>query len=175
MFLVGVIMAVLSGLAIPGHLILFGQVINQFVFHIKASSSNFGNDSLTAIANEYASTMNTSCSVSLLIEGSLFSDVGETSNLLCDSQSGNVFSEVISFACDPNSQLESEIHIYSLIYVGLGVAVLVSTFFADIFFNISAYRQTRQIRLAYYRSVLHQEISWFDVNGVNQLSSRLTE
>ena len=119
--------------------------------------------------------MNTSCSVSLLIEGTLFNDVEDTANLLCDSQSGDVFAEVIAFACDPNYQLQSEIHLFSIIYVGIGVSVLVTTFFANIFFNISAYRQTRQIRLAFYHSMLHQEIGWFDVNGVNQLSCRLTE
>ena len=171
MILVGIVMAVLSGLALPGHIILFGRVINQFIFHSIALS---GDNSLTLIANNYTSNEGITCNVSVLRD--FFADMmSQPADLLCEPEDGGIFSDVIEYACDPNSQLESEIHMFSLYYVGLGVAVLVSTFLANIFFNISAYRQTRQIRLAYYHSVLHQEIGWFDVNGVNKLSSRLTK
>ena len=177
MLLVGMIMAVLSGLALPAHIIFFGRVINEFIFYAMATSDNngFGNTSITSIVNNYASMMNISCSESLVIKKDLISDIGEPVMLLCDPTSGGVFAEILIFVCAPKSHLLFEIHLFSLIYVGIGVYVLLTTFFANIFFNISAYRQTKQIRHAFYYSLLHQEIGWFDVNSANELNTRLTE
>ncbi len=40
---------------------------------------------------------------------------------------------------------------------------------------ISGQRQARRIRLAYFRSVLSQEIGWFDTQASGSLSTRLAE
>ena len=178
MILVGFFFAVAAGLAIPGHLILFGRVINQFSYYTSTTSkgSSFGNVSLTSLANEYANSVNETCSVALLLQGPLFSrGFGENLMLLCDPQNGDVFSNVVEFACDPAAQLLTNVNVFSVYYVSMALSVLLAVFLANIFFNISAYRQTRRIRHSVYHSVLHQEIGWFDMNSGSELNTRLSE
>ena len=177
MIVIGLIMAVTAGLMQPGHIVLYGRVINQFILYNTAISLNnvYGNDSLTSLANQYATTVNSSCSISLILQGPLSSLTGETVKLLCSSSNDGVFSKVLEYACDPKSQLLSRVYWFSIYYVCIGVFAFLATFLANIFINISAYRQTMRIRHAVYHSILHQEIGWFDVYGGMKLSTQLAE
>jgi len=40
--------------------------------------------------------------------------------------------------------------------------------------TLTATRQVRQMRLAFFRSVLKQDIGWFDTTDPGELNSRLT-
>jgi ABC-type multidrug transport system fused ATPase/permease subunit len=42
-------------------------------------------------------------------------------------------------------------------------------------FGLSAERQAHKMRLALFRSALHQEIGWFDAHTSGELINRLTE
>ena len=88
----------------------------------------------------------------------------------CVTQS--IVLDILQFVCDPPAQLLTQINLYSLYYVGLATGVLIT---ASLFWNISAYRQTKRMRKAFYHSVLHQGIGWYDVNEANELSTRLAE
>ena len=153
MIVFGTVMAIAAGLALPGHMLLFGDVINQFVFHGLAESlQNPMNATSTSNSNPMA-------------------------NYFCSNTStGQMFTTSIErFFTNPDATLLREIGLYSLYYVGLATGVLISTFLATVFWNISAYRQTRRMRMAFYHSILRQEIGWFDVTEANELSTRLAE
>ena len=145
MILLGTLMAIAAGLALPGHIILFGDVINEFVFHELAETFNTTADNST----EYFCSNN---------------DTGDSLAI----NLGRYFDA-------PNPTLLNEIRFYSLYYVALATGVLIATFLATVFWNISAYRQTRKMRMAFYRSILRQEIGWFDISDANELSTRLAE
>lgn len=177
MITVGSIMAVAAGFATPGHIILFGGVINKFVhYYIAASNSSaFGNVSLSYLANQYARSLNSSCSVPLLRQGVFSNGTRGNVKLLCDSPTEKVFLEVLGFVCDPRSELLLQAKYFSIYYIFLGIGTFISIFLATTLWNISAYRQTRRIRHCFYHSMLHQEVGWFDVNGTSELSTRLSE
>lgn len=146
MILSGTLMAIAAGLALPGHMLLFGNVINEFVFHELAET--FMNTTADNGTQHFCSNTGTGDSLAMNLGRYL----------------GN-----------PDSTLLTEIGLYSLYYIGMATGVLIATFLSTVFWNISAYRQTRKMRRAFYRSILRQEIGWFDVTGANELSTRLTE
>lgn len=146
MIILGTVMAIGAGLALPGHIILFGDVINEFVFHELAETS-------------MSDTM-----------------INRTEHFCNNTDSGEVFSaNVGQYLTTPDATLLERIGLYALYYVALASGVLIATFLATVFWNISAYRQTRRMRMAFYHSILRQEIGWFDVNEANELSTRLAE
>jgi ABC-type multidrug transport system fused ATPase/permease subunit len=151
MIILGTVMAVAAGLALPGHIILFGDVINEFVFH------------------ELAETLQT--------QSMNATNVDNGTEFFCSrTDAGDSFSSNLGrYFANPDSTLLTETGLYSLYYVGLATGVLIATFLATVLWNISAYRQTRRMRMAFYHSILRQEIGWFDVSDANELSTRLAE
>ena len=148
MILLGMVMAVAAGVGRPGHILLFGQVVNQFVYYDLATNS-------AVLSNSTANQTGYFCS---------------------ESSSGqDIVANFLLFANDPDATLLREIGLFCLYYIGVGGGVFITVYLATILWNISAYRQTRRMRIAFYRSILRQEIGWFDVTGANELSTRLTE
>lgn len=175
MIIFGFITAVASGLALPGHMIMFGRVINNFVFY----STVTNNANLTNGINARAELLGVTCS-EFVRENSTFIAqrlvaMDNSSMFLCTGETQDVFSNVLDYACDPDTQLRDTIGTFSLYYIGLATGTLIAVFLATLFWNVSAYRQTRRMRQAFYRSILYQEIGWFDVNEANELSTRLAE
>ena len=153
MILSGTLMAIAAGLALPGHMLLFGNVINEFVFHDIAQTLQVGLMTATAVngTQHFCSNAGT----------------GDSFAMSLGRYMGN--SEM------RDSTLLREIGRFALYYVALATGVLIATFLATVFWNISAYRQTRKMRKAFYHSILRQEIGWFDVSDANELSTRLAE
>ena len=150
MILSGTLMAIAAGLALPGHMLLFGNVINEFVFHEQAGVFISMNTTAENGTGHFCSNSGA--------EDSFAMNLGQYLN-----------------STTRNSTLLDEIGRYSLYYVGMATGVLIATFLATVFWNISAYRQTRKMRRAFYHSILRQEIGWFDVSDANELSTRLAE
>ena len=148
----GTLMAVAAGLARPGNILLFGEVISQFVYH----------DLATNFAAQSNSTSNQTAN--------------QTGYFCSDSSSGQeITANLLLFVNDPDATLLRQIGIYSLYYIALAGGVFIAIYLATVFWNISAYRQTRRMRMAFYHSILRQEIGWFDVTEANELSTRLVE
>ena len=80
-----------------------------------------------------------------------------------------------SFYCLLDDQFLSEVNKLVLIYTGLGVGLIIVTYFQVSMFKMAAERLVHKIRLLFYQSILRQEIGWFDVNLSGELSSRLSE
>ena len=148
MILVGTLMAMAAGVALPGHMLLFGRIVNEYVFHDIAVrlSRNESMDMEQHFCADANSSVTSVLSTSLL-----------------------------PYINDSSGTLLREIGNFSLYYVGMATAVLIATFLATVFWNGSAYRQTRRMRAAFYHSILRQNIGWFDVTESNELSTRLLE
>ena len=182
LMIVGVLMAIASGLALPGHNLMFGEVIDLFI------SYNLGR-SILAQLNNLTQTTNQSIPNSAILmtlsgmgnNTELPIDVfgtGNASAYFCDlngtQQQG---SNIITFltANDSSTELQMRIGLYSIYYVAVGAGALITAFLATSLMNLSAYRQTRRMRIAFFRSVLKQDIGWFDVNPSTELNNRLSE
>lgn len=178
MIIFGFITAVISGLGLPGHMILFGRVINNFVYYSTVTNMT-ANVSISELAEQTALAMGTTCRALVADNPSFFTSMAENSssdsNMLLCSMETDVFENILDYVCDPAPQLRSTIGTFSLYYIALATGTLLAVFISTVFWNVSAYRQTRRMRQAFYRSLLHQEIGWFDVTETNELSTRLAE
>ena len=172
MILVGILMAIASGLALPGHMLLFGRVINQFVYFDAIANNNVSLGFLPANQSCEATISFIQSNPQLLANQSQ----GSMSHFCANSSSGvDLIIGILGYVCDPGGTLLSEIGLFSILYVALATGVFIVTFLATVVWNVSAYRQSRKMRLAFFRSILRQDIGWFDVNGVSELSTRLAE
>ena len=155
MIVVGILMAIASGFNLPGHMILFGRATDLLISY---------DLSQTILANQ-----------SIPLETILASST--------DSSTNNSFyfcelpSEVVRFlrANDSAAQLQSDIGRLSIYYVVLGVGAFITSFLGTSLMSYSANRQTKEMRLVFFRSILRQEIGWFDVNPTAELNNRLSE
>ncbi|XP_002933334.2 ATP-binding cassette sub-family B member 5-like isoform X1 [Xenopus tropicalis] len=80
-----------------------------------------------------------------------------------------------SSLCAEFKPIEEQIQLFSLYYAGLGFGALVCGYLQVSFWVLTASRQTRKMRKAFFHSVLSQEIGWFDVTKSGDLNTRLTE
>ena len=71
---------------------------------------------------------------------------------------------------DLNVQMED----FALYYVYLAIGNLFVAYGQMAMWSLTATRQVRQMRLHFFRSVLKQDIGWFDTTDPGELNSRLT-
>ncbi|POS75483.1 ABC transporter [Diaporthe helianthi] len=71
------------------------------------------------------------------------------------------------------SQLSSRVSRFALYFVYLAVGMFVFIYIATVTFFLCAERITRRLRLTYLKAVLRQNIAFFDVLGVGQVTSTL--
>uniref|UniRef100_UPI00358F3F7A ATP-dependent translocase ABCB1-like isoform X3 n=1 Tax=Myxine glutinosa TaxID=7769 RepID=UPI00358F3F7A len=74
-----------------------------------------------------------------------------------------------------SSTLEEQMTIYAYYYVGIGSAILIVAFVQICFWERAAARQTRRLRQTFFHAVMRQDLSWFDVNTLGELNTRLTD
>ena len=160
-------------------MVLFGEVINMFLYNFITSSFNPAiNESLASYVQSSAQSLNMSCSdleQNYNLSYQILQSVSNSSIIICGLSNEGEYANIIGFSCDPNGKLTQEVKQYSIYFVILGVAALVAGFLGALFWNTSAYRQTRRIREALYHSILQQEIGWFDVNNALEVNTRLIE
>ena len=71
--------------------------------------------------------------------------------------------------------LEGETTKFALYYVYLACGTLIVAYGQMGLWSLTATRQVRQMRLAFFRSVLKQDIGWFDTTDPGELNNRLSE
>ena len=154
---IGTIAAVLHGFVLPGSMLVLGELINVFAYR------NITGDIATVIYNttvgNVVSDSQLNCS---LIEAQIAAASGTASTIL-------------SFQCLNNADFTNMVDILVLGFVGLGVGGFVLGFIQVSTFSLAATRQTHCIRKRFYRSILRQNVAWFDENKAGELNSRLVE
>ena len=147
-------MAVASGLAYPVNILLLGAIIDFFITFdiVDRSRSGFSNKT----CEDYQST----------------TDIG----YFCEnqtSQNSNLPRYITS--CNIGDTLQNDVTLYVYYYIAMASGLLVTAFLAVALWNWAAYRQTRKMRSAFFKSILRQDVGWFDVSHSSELNTRLSE
>ena len=79
-----------------------------------------------------------------------------------------------SAASDLDPDLNEQMQDFALYYVYMACGTLIVSYGQMGLWSVTATRQVRQMRLAFFRSVLKQDIGWFDTTDPGELNSRLT-
>jgi len=74
----------------------------------------------------------------------------------------------------PGSRLSSEVSRFSLYFVYLAIGMFVFTYVATVSFFLCGEKITQRLRLSYLRSVLRQNMAFFDVLGSGTVTTSLT-
>lgn len=84
-----------------------------------------------------------------------------------------IFGEVPN--CITDDDFISTINTFAYYFIIIAVATILIGYLMVAIFQTTAERQIYKMRLAYYRSVLRQDIAWFDENASGEVASRLVE
>ena len=162
--LVGFLAAATNGAVLPTSMIVFGRMINLFVYkNLTAEiAATLGN--VTVTPNTVAD-IDLNCS---LVELGL-----ET--LATMSQTSSLAFNLGNFQCLSNVDFLSGVDIFIIAFAGLGATSIILGFIQVSTFSLAATRQTHRIRKRFYRSILRQNVAWFDENKAGELNSRLVE
>ena len=168
LMLLGTLSAIAHGVAFPGGMLVFGDITNAFVNH--AASITLANDVSVSVSGsvqvDFANLTGgiVDCSASYSIAGMSLT-LGEVLALIFGTQT----------RCLDDSAFISDVNTSVYIFLGIAGGAFFAGWLQVWLFQTAAERQARKIRLKYYRSVLRQDIGWFDVNSSGELSSRLLE
>ena len=151
--------SVMTGTLIPLESIIMGQFFNIFISYNAARQlpiSFVADGNITCTTNTAQQILNNFANMS--------------DQIFCDAtREGNVINSASNFFCDPDQTLTEQTTTLSLYFVYLGVGTFVLMFLADAIWAISALRQSKRLRLEYYRAILRHNISWFETNDVSRL------
>ncbi|XP_016524173.1 bile salt export pump [Poecilia formosa] len=81
--------------------------------------------------------------------------------------------ENTTVSCGVN--IEAQMTMFAYYYIGIGLGVLIVSYFQIVFWVSAAARQTHKIRKTYFRKVMQMEIGWFDCNSVGELNTRISD
>ena len=159
LMLVGLLAAIAHGAVLPVSMLVFGQMVNLFVFH------------------------SISANITATVNGTLLNELPANCPLvnLTIREIRNMSGEALgtfgsdSFVCTTSEDLFNGLNIYVAGFVGLAVGSMLLGFFQVSTFSLAAMRQTHRIRKMFYRSILRQNVAWFDENKAGELNSRLVE
>ena len=153
-----ILLSVITGTLIPLESVIIGQFFNIFISYNAASQlpTSFIDGNITCTTNTAQQILNSLANIS--------------DQIFCDAtREGNVINSASNFVCDPDQTLTEQTTTLSLYFVYLGVGTFVLMFLDDAIWAISALRQTKRLRLEYYRAILRHNISWFETNDVSRL------
>lgn len=168
MIVVGTVMSLVSGLANPLNMLLLGSIIDYFISHDVASQLKSSiSDNCTSLQSIFNDDANISSNFTLIgPQGGYFCDQGSRGD-------SNIFRYVTS--CDLDHLLQSDIAVFSYYYLGMAVGLLISACLGVSLWNWAAYRQGYRMRIAFFKSIMEQDIGWFDMNSSGGLNTRLSE
>ncbi|KAI4873056.1 hypothetical protein NFI96_025473 [Prochilodus magdalenae] len=71
--------------------------------------------------------------------------------------------------------IEAQMTMFAYYYIGIGLGVLIVSYFQIYFWVSAAARQTQRIRKMYFRKIMCMEIGWFDCTSVGELNTRISD
>ena len=176
MMIVGSLMAIASGLALPAHMLMLGDTVDFFIAFDIANQlrTNMGNSSCEAFTMAFNTSAEGDFSSGSSLNGARseeehFCSVNGTSGLEDSSLPRYIAS------CNIGDTLQNDVTLYVYYYLAMASGLLITAFLAIALWNWAAYRQTRRMRIAFFKSILHQDIGWFDVNPSSELNTHLSE
>ena len=93
---------------------------------------------------------------------------------------GELIGKFIDYAKNINSNLpplniEEEMEKFAGYYCYIALGTIVCGYVQTAFWSLAAVRQCHRIRTNCFRSIMQQEIGWFDTTDTGELSTRLAE
>lgn len=88
---------------------------------------------------------------------------------------GQLIQEFIDFETNSIDSIVDSMKTFALYYVAIAAGMFVCSFFQAALWSISAVRQVHRLRIHFFKSILRQDIGWFDLNESGGLTTRLTE
>ena len=77
--------------------------------------------------------------------------------------------------CVNNQIFLETVNILVFAFLGIAVVVFICAFLMVALFQAADERQIKKLRLQFYKSILRQEIGWFDTHSTGSLASRITK
>ncbi|XP_035829454.1 ATP-dependent translocase ABCB1 [Aplysia californica] len=78
-------------------------------------------------------------------------------------------------AAEMADQFEYNMTQYAITYVYIGIGVAVTTYAHVAFFQLTGERQTFRLRQKFFKSLLREEIAWYDKQQSGELTTRLAD
>jgi len=88
---------------------------------------------------------------------------------------GQLIQEFISFEQNTVASIVDSMKTFALYYVAIAAGMFLCSFFQAAFWSISAVRQVHRLRIHFFKSILRQDIGWFDLHESGGLTTRLTD
>ncbi|XP_046555643.1 phosphatidylcholine translocator ABCB4-like [Haliotis rubra] len=160
--ILGSLSAAIHGVALPGMIIIFGEMIDIFVNNAQITGK-------VDLIKDFLDSVNLTTAIVIEDPTILLSKCTELAafygnNLTCTSLQG-----------DLSSVFMDKMEEFSLYYVYIALGVIVLGYGQVAFWMTAAERQSHRIRLAFIKNILRQDISWYDVNEVGELNTRLSD
>lgn len=186
--LLGVVGAILHGVAFPVSMNIFGDIANAFVNH-DSSRELVRQDLVLCPGFNETLTRNSQfiSNFSTLVGGSDTVNCAATFTFIDPTPFGTLtcanftLQEVLATSvsaqttCLDNDLFIDEVNTQIFIFIGVACAALLAAIAEVWFFQTAAERQVHRIRLLYYKAILRQDIAWFDTNPTGEVASRLSK
>lgn len=88
---------------------------------------------------------------------------------------GELIQKFIDFGSGKIGGIEEQMQEFALYYIGISAGMFICAYFQAAFWSMAALRQIHRIRISFFKSILKQDVGWFDVNESGGLTTRLTE
>ena len=77
--------------------------------------------------------------------------------------------------CTSLPNIEEEMIPFAYYYIAIAVAMATVVAIRMVAWGLTAERQVHSIRKAFFKSILRQDMAWFDTNDAGELNTRLSE
>lgn len=161
--LLGTVAAIAHGTALPLLMLYFGDLTDNFINQEASSALARDISNVTGMAINCSSVFNFPVNNTFIIRDTDIMSILQFNSRLNNPKCllGDTFFEAIN------------INVY--IFLGIALGVLIGAMLEISTFQVAAERQVYKIRLKYYRSLVRQNIAWFDENPTGELVNRLSE
>ncbi|XP_034242655.1 ATP-dependent translocase ABCB1-like isoform X2 [Thrips palmi] len=159
LMLVGLLFAAVHGASFPVLALVFGQMTNTFILQSTATSVNKKN-------NESA------------LNGEMFGETTPSSTMINPDPNTTSVPDINelwrSGGLSP-AEFTAYMSQFSLYYLYIGIGVLTAAFIQTLCWELACEGQVHTLRKIFYAQVLRQDISWYDQNEENDLTSKLAD
>uniref|UniRef100_A0A3Q3RNS9 Bile salt export pump-like n=1 Tax=Mastacembelus armatus TaxID=205130 RepID=A0A3Q3RNS9_9TELE len=90
-------------------------------------------------------------------------------------KNGSIYETAANSTVYCGVDIEAEMTMFAYYYIGIGLGVLLVSYFQIFLWVTAAARQVQRLRKAYFRKIMQMEIGWFDCNCVGELNTRLAD
>ena len=177
---IGTLVAIAHGAAFPLVTFLLGEVTDAFIN--RAATQTYADPNNSMALSCAAMTVADLAGVSLANSTDAVLNSISTGTADCNANAfGVTLEDVLQTCFRDNSECLTNSEFFDTVnglvygFVGIAFGALIAGFTQISFFQVACERQVKRIRLHYYRSVLRQNMGWFDTNPSGELSSRLSE